>query len=320
MKIKKKDYYLLLLLLISVIVIAIVYLFINTRGNLDFALSLRGPKVLIFIIVGLCTGFATIPFQTMTENRLLTPSIIGIDSLYVFFQTAVIFFVGAQSLLNVNQLLNFTLSTILVTIVSLGLYYLFFKKFPGRLLLMLMFGMILGTLTNSLNTFLQVIMDPNEFTLTLSRTMTSFNQVNQELIWITVILALPCITYLFVKGKELDVIHLGRDYASSLGIDVNRQYLIYFIHLTVLTALATSLVGPVSFLGFLGANVTYRLFSTYQHRVLLVGSSLVTILFILIGQILVEHLFKNQTTIGVIIDFIGGIYFLFLLLKERSME
>ncbi|HHX66903.1 MAG TPA: iron chelate uptake ABC transporter family permease subunit [Gallicola sp.] len=72
------------------------------------------------------------------------------------------------------------------------------------------------------------------------------------------------------------------------------------------------------FLGFLGANVSYRLFSTYKHRVLFVGSSLITFLFIVSGQTIVEHIFQTQTTLGVVIDFIGGLYFVFLLMKERA--
>ena len=87
---------------------------------------------------------------------------------------------------------------------------------------------------------------------------------------------------------------------------------------SILTATTTSLVGPVSFLGFLGANISYRLFYTYKHRILFVGSSLVTFLILISGQTIVEHVFLTQTTLGVVIDFIGGLYFILLLMKERD--
>jgi iron complex transport system permease protein len=318
MKIKNNNYFKLSVLLILGICSTLAYLFINTRGNVNFALYIRTPKVIAFFWVAVCISFATIPFQTMTENHLLTPSIIGIDSLYIFFQTVTVFFFSHQSILNSNQVINFIVSTILVVTASIGLFYLFFKKYPGRILLMLLFGIVLGTLANSLNQFLQVIMDPNEFTITLSRTITSFNQVNTHLIWLTVILSFPCIVYLLLQNKVLDVVHLGRDYAKSLGIHVDRQYFKFFIVISVLTASATSLVGPISFLGFLGANVAYRLFTTYKHIILFIGSTLITFLFIIVGQTIVEHVFQTQTTLGVIIDFIGGLYFIFLLIKERS--
>lgn len=318
MKIKNNNYVTLSVLFILGICSILVYLFINTRGNVNFALYIRTPKVIAFFWVAVCISFATIPFQTMTENHFLTPSIIGIDSLYIFFQTVTIFFFSHQSILNSNQVINFIVSTILVVTASLALFYLFFKKYPGRILLMLLFGIVLGTLANSLNQFLQVIMDPNEFTITLSRTITSFNQMNTHLILLTVILSFPCIVYLLLQNKVLDVIHLGRDYAKSLGIHVDRQYFKMFIVISVLTASATSLVGPISFLGFLGANVAYRLFTTYKHFILFIGSTLITFLFIIVGQTIVEHIFQTQTTLGVIIDFIGGLYFIFLLIRERS--
>lgn len=318
MKIRKNNYVTLLILLILGVLGAIAYLFINTRGRLDFALYIRIPKLMAFFVVAVCISFATIPFQTMTENHLLTPNIIGIDSFYLLFQTSTVFFFSNQSILNSNQVTNFIFSTVLMVTASLGLFYLFFKKYPGRIFLLLLFGVVLGTLTNSLNQFLQVIMDPNEFTLTMSRTITSFNQINTHLIWLTVFITLPCIIYLFYMSKVLDVIHLGRDYATSLGINVDKQFLKFFIVISILTASSTSLVGPVSFLGFLGANVAYRLFFTYRHNFLFIGSSLITFLFIVVGQTIVEHIFQTQTTLGVIIDFIGGLYFIFLLIKERN--
>lgn len=314
---KKNSLYLGLLILLSIISGAL-YLFVNIRGNWEFALYLRLPKLMAFFIVAICISFATIPFQTMTENHLLSPNIIGIDSLYTFFQTASVFYFSSHSIINTNSIVNFIVSTVLVLGASIGLFYLFFKKFPNQIYLMLLFGLTLGTLVNSLNQFLQIVIDPNEYTVVLSRTLTSFNQINVHLIGLTFFVATPCILYLFAKSKVLDVIHLGRDYARSLGIEVDQEYLKFFVMISILTAISTSLVGPVSFLGFLGANVSYRLFSTYKHRVLFVGSSLITFLFIVSGQTIVEHIFQTQTTLGVVIDFIGGLYFVFLLMKERA--
>lgn len=314
---KKKNRLLLSSLVFLSILSGFLYLIIDYRGNWEFALYLRIPKLIAFFVVAICISFATISFQTITENHLLSPNIIGIDSLYTFFQTMTVFYFNKQSLLNTHSIVNFIISTGLVLVASLGLYYLFFKKFPNRIYLMLLFGVTLGTLVNSLNQFLQVIIDPNEYTVVMSKTITSFNQVNSHLISLTCLIAFPCILYLLKKSNVLDVIHLGRDYAKSLGVEINQEYFRFFIVISLLTAVSTSLVGPVSFLGFLGANVSYRLFSTYRHLVLFTGSSLVTFLFIISGQTIVEHIFQTQTTLGVIIDFIGGLYFVFLLLKER---
>lgn len=315
---KKKNSLRIGLLILLSFLSGLFYLFFNIRGSWEFALYLRIPKLIAFFIVSVCISFATIPFQTMTENHLLSPSIIGIDSLYTFFQTLTVFYFGSQSILNTNVAINFILSTVLVLGASLGLFYLFFKKIPNQIYLMLLFGVTLRTLVSSLNQFLQVIIDPNEYTIVLSKTLTSFNQINVFLIGLTILVAIPCVLYLSLNSKVLDVIHLGRDYASNLGIEVDQQYLKFFMIISILTATTTSLVGPVSFLGFLGANISYRLFYTYKHRILFVGSSLVTFLILISGQTIVEHVFLTQTTLGVVIDFIGGLYFILLLMKERD--
>lgn len=317
MKVDKKNKYFILILFIFVVMASILYLNINNRNQVSFTLYIRIPKLFAFILVALCASFSTVTFQTITHNQLLTPSIIGIDSLYVLFQTVIIFVLNQQSTLYTNPLTNFVLSILLTVTTSVSLLLMFFSKFPGRFIILLMVGLVFNTFSDSINTFLQVIMDPNDFSAVLTRTLTSFNQVNTTLLSIAWVTILPFIIYLFLKGKQLDVIHLGQEYAKSLGIRLNRDLVFYLISLSIITATATSLVGPTSFIGFIGANIAYRVFSTYKHHYLFIGSSLIALLFILGGQIIVEHVFETQTTLSVVINFIGGIYFIFLLLNER---
>lgn len=316
MKIKKTSFSLILGLFGLAVLASLLYLLINHRNQLSFTLYIRFPKLLAFILVAVCTSFTTITFQTMTQNNLLTPNIIGIDALYVLFQTLTFFLFSQQAIIHTSSYVNFTVSTLLTVLVSMSLFYFFFRKFPGRIFVLLMFGLVFNTFAESVTTFLQIIMDPNEHSLVLSRTLTSFNQVNTNLLGITILITVPCVLYLFSKKNVLDVIQLGRDYATNLGIQVENEFFFYFLILTVITAASTSLVGPTSFLGFLGANITYRLLSTYQHRYLFIGSSLITLIIILVGQTIVEHIFRTQTTLSTVINFLGGLYFIYLLLRE----
>ncbi|GAB2487286.1 iron chelate uptake ABC transporter family permease subunit [Alkalibacterium psychrotolerans] len=307
-----------LLLSVSVAFFLFLYLTVNTRGHLSFALSLRSQRILPFSLVAVASTVSTITFQTMTQNVILTPNIIGLDALYVLLQTVVFFLFGMNHVLASNQHLNFFVSLLLMIVGSLGMFWIFFKKYPGKIYLLLMTGLILGTFFNSFSQFLQVIIDPNEYDSLFSRTITSFNRVDVTLVNVSLLLAIPSLTYLFRQSRTLDVLHLGREYALNLGIDIDAFYFKLFILISILTAVTTALVGPVSFLGFIGANIAYKVFSTYKHSTLFIGGSLVSILFILAGQLLVEHVFKLQTTLGVIIQFAGGVYFLIILFKERN--
>lgn len=308
----------LIFLCLAVILSVSIYLVINTRGNFEFAFMLRSKRIVAFFLVGMTTTISTIVFQTMTQNNILTPNIIGLDSLYVLLQTAIIFFLGLHHSFSTNIYLNFFLSILLMIGSSVIFYWLFFKKFPGRINLLLMLGLIAGTLFGSLTTFLQVMIDPNEFESVFSRTVASFTNVNSSLLLVSAFTCIPIICYLFSQASKLDVLHLGRSYSIGLGIDIDRYYLILFILISILIAISTALVGPVSFIGFIGANLAYRSLKNYRHDILFIGGSLISQIFIIVGQTLVEHVFKLQTTLGVIVQFVGGVYFLFILLKERN--
>lgn len=315
-KYRKHIHYVLLTVLL--ILLIALYLFYNTRENLAFALNLRVARIPTFLLVGMSTSIATILFQTITKNNILSPSIIGLDSMYGLFQTVIIFLFGSSHALVINAQINFLVSTLLMSIGSLSLFYIFFKVYPGRIYLLLMTGLIFGTLMSNLTTFMQTLIDPNEFESILSRTLVSFNTIDTSLVWITFLISVPIIIYLIFHSNTLDVLHLGDIYAKGLGVNVNREYFSLFIIVSILTAVSTALVGPVTFLGFLGANLSYRLFSTYKHTAIFFGGTLITTILLIGSQFVVEHLLPVRTSVGVIIELVGGIYFLYLIVRERN--
>ncbi len=315
---KYRKYIHYVLLTVLLILLIALYLFYNTRENLAFALNLRVARIPTFLLVGMSTSIATIVFQTITKNNILSPSIIGLDSLYGLFQTVIIFLFGSSHVLVINAQINFLVSTLLMSIGSLSLFYIFFKVYPGRIYLLLMTGLIFGTLMSNLTTFMQALIDPNEFESILSRTLVSFNTIDTSLVWITFLIAVPIIIYLIFHSNTLDVLHLGDVYAKGLGVNVSREYFSLFIIVSILTAVSTALVGPVTFLGFLGANLSYRLFSTYKHTAIFFGGTLITTILLIGSQFVVEHLLPVRTSVGVIIELVGGIYFLYLIVRERN--
>lgn len=308
-----------LLLLVGVVcLVTISYLIINTYGNWSFAWALRSKKIGAFFLVSLAVSGATISFQTISQNQFLTPSVLGLDSLYVFVQTILFFLLGGVTMLQQTGLVFFLLTISLMVGLSLSLFYFLLKKMQASLFLLLMTGMVLGTLFGSMSTFLQVIMDPNEYDLLQGRLFASFGNIQSQYLLPATCLIVAGWCLLFYLHRFLDVIHLGREKAMNLGVDVARlQFLVLFV-VSLLTGTATALVGPMTFLGFIVANVSYRLFATYQHKVLFVGSFLVAMLLLTGGQLLVEQLFGWNTTISVVIEFLGGSYFLLKLIRERK--
>lgn len=312
-----KNNYGLQLFILSVVTIGSILLFLTyqTYGNWEFALQLRGKKLVAFTIVGLLTSFSTITFQTISQNHFLTPSILGFDSLYVLIQTILFFIIGNT---HQREPAVFLLNVILMVLVSVLMFSTLLKKGKQDLFLLLMIGMILGTLFKSMSTFLQVMMDPNEYDKLQGKLFASFNNVEVTLLMLVIPIVIILITLFLKATPKLDVLHLGVEQAINLGINVNyfRKYLLFLISLSV--ALATALIGPITFLGFIVANVTYQWIGTYKHIYLFISGALLSILFLVSGQFLVEQVFHMNTTLSVVIEFSGGLYFIWKLLKAKG--
>lgn len=306
----------LLLLTLLVTLLIAVYLFVGIPGNWGYILPRRATRVLAIVITGAVIGVSTTIFQTITNNRILTPSLIGLDSLYMLIQTFIIFFYGSTSLTATDKNVNFFLSVGLMIGFALILFQVLFRK-GHNIYFLLLTGLIFGTFFNSLSTFMQVLIDPNEFLIVQNRMFASFNNVNTDILYLSLILLSVTCIYFVPFIKYLDVLSLGKEHAINLGVDYDYLVRRLMIIVAICISVATALVGPIMFLGILVSNVTYELFKTYRHSVLLVGVMLISVGALVGGQLIVDRVFSFETTLSVIINLIGGVYFLYLILKEN---
>ncbi|MGB6778897.1 iron chelate uptake ABC transporter family permease subunit [Planococcus citreus] len=296
------------------------YLFDNLNGSFDYALPRRGVKVFAMVLTGVAIAYATVVFQTITHNRILTPSIMGLDSLYMLLQTVLIFFLGSGHITIINKQVNFLLSIAVMVIFALLFYKLLFKKDNQPIYFLLLIGIILGTFFGSVSTFLQVLIDPNEFQIVQDRMFASFNNVNADLVWLSLLFIVVLIGFAWRHNASLDVLSLGRDTAVNLGVGYDALVKKMLVLSAVLIAIATALVGPITFFGLIVANLSYQFFRSYKHSVVIAGASIISIVALVGGQWVVEHVFTFNTTLSVIINFVGGVYFIYLLLKESRSK
>ena len=297
-----------------------VYLFDDLNGSFDYALPRRGIKVFAMVLTGIAIAYATVVFQTITHNRILTPSIMGLDSLYMLLQTLLIFFLGSDHISIMNRQVNFILSIAALVVFALWFYHFLFKKGNQPIYFLLLIGIIFGTFFGSISTFLQVLIDPNEFQVVQDRMFASFNNVNADLVWLSLVIIVLLIAFAWRHNASLDVLSLGRDTALNLGVNYDSLVRYMLILSAVLIAIATALVGPITFFGLIVANLSYQFFKSYKHSVLLTGSIVISIIALVGGQWVVERVFTFNTTLSVIINFIGGVYFIYLLLKESRAK
>ncbi|MFC3342548.1 iron chelate uptake ABC transporter family permease subunit [Paenibacillus abyssi] len=306
-----------LLALLSFALIA-VFLFFQVEGSWDYVIPRRLKKIAAIVLTGGAIAFSTMVFQTITNNRILTPSIIGLDALYLLIQTFVVFVFGSTTLTMMHKNLHFLLTVGLMVLFAGVLYKVMFKREGQNIYFLLLVGIIFGTLFGSMSTFMQVLIDPNEFLIVQDRMFASFNNVNTDLLMISVIIMALIAAYVMRFMKYLDVLSLGKEHAVNLGVPYDYVVKRLLIVIAILMSVSTALVGPITFLGLLVANVAHELMRTYRHRILIPGSILISIAALVGGQFIVERVFTFSTTISVIINFIGGVYFIYLLLRENK--
>ncbi len=306
----------LILLSVIAIICMLLYGFYDLKGGFDYAFPKRMIRVSAMVVTGIAIAYSTVVFQTITQNRILTPSMMGLDSMYEVVQTLIYFFAGSMSIWVLNKYLNFGAAIIAMVLFALILYRFLFRSDKHPIYLLLLIGMIIGTLLGSLVTFLQVMIDPVEYLSLQSRLFATFTNVKAELLYIAIGILLIAFIYGYLIMDKLDVMSLGRENAMNLGVNYDKMVMNVLILSSVLIATATALVGPITFFGLIVANLSYQFFATYKHSILILGASLMSVVALVGGQFLVEHIFELRTTLSVIINFVGGIYFIFLLLKE----
>ncbi|WP_416379590.1 MULTISPECIES: iron chelate uptake ABC transporter family permease subunit [unclassified Gilliamella] len=307
-----------LLFILSLICISC-FMTLNLKGNISYILMHRTWIVLTMILVAFAASTSTLLFQTVTNNRILTPSIMGFESLFVLIQTIVIFFIDTQGIPYIGIIGKFVFESLLLILFSLFLYRGLFTKLKQNLHLVLLIGIILGTLFRSFSNLLQRLMTPTEFAVLQSRIFATFTRAEPVLIIFSLIIAAVIGVFLWKMRFRFDVLALGRDNAISLGIDYQKSVTIILLLVSVLVAISTALVGPFTFLGLLIANLAYSISGSSQHRYLLPTAFLLGIIFLVGGQMFLERVLNMVGALSIVIEFIGGSLFIFLLLKKVPM-
>ena len=284
-----------------------------------YALKLRTPKLIVMIITAFAIGGASLVFQSVINNTIVTPCLLGMNSLYTLIHTAVVFFAGSTSVLANNANASFAVDLVIMGITATVIYGWLFKKTNYNVLYVLLIGTVLTSFFSSIQSTLTRVMDPNEYDNLLSTLVASFSNVNSEIIVFSVVVLRALIFVLRKDLALLDVITLGRKQAVNLGVDYDRTIRRLLLGVTICIAVATAMVGPISFLGLIIANLSRQLLQTFRHGQLILGSALFGPIVLVAGQLIVEHVFTYSIPVSVFITVGGGIYFLYLLLTRRRV-
>lgn len=305
---------------LSVILFASALAFVTigaTNWN-SLIIELRLVKIWGLIIVGLSVGIATVILQTLAMNRILTPGIMGFDALFVFIQSVLIALVGGIAFSSIAPGLKFSGEVVAMASLSAMLFAAVLARGSSDVTRLLLIAVVIGMLLRSLSAFVQRLLDPSEFAILQGEMFASFGTIDEtNLAYSTfaLLIALPVIAWL---SPQLDVMLLGRAKASSLGVNHRRLLLIGLATVSVLSAVSTALVGPITFLGLLIASLARVMVASYHHAILLPVSGLLGAVALVCGQLAFERLFAAQTALAFVIEALGGLLFLALVFRRRT--
>ncbi|UFS63885.1 MULTISPECIES: iron chelate uptake ABC transporter family permease subunit [Paracoccus] len=292
------------------------FMTLGARGNWGFVLPFRGKKLLGLLLVGHAVACSTVLFQTVTANRILTPAIMGFDSLFVLCSTVLVALFGSTMVAGLDPRLVFAGNVLLMVGASMALYLWLFGGEERSLHRLLLIGVVFGIFLRMLAEFVQRMLDPNEFMVLSDMLFASFGTIPATLLGIASAMVAGVTLWLMPRLSRLDVIALGRPVAVNLGIRWRAEVLAVLAAVSVLVAVSAALVGPVLFFGLIAASLAHLAVGQSAHRYLLPAASLIGVTMLVGGQTVLERVFAFNTALGIIVEFAGGITFIALLIGK----
>lgn len=310
----------LVLIILSVLTLVSVLAFmtLGAKGSWSFVLPFRGRKLLSLVLVAYAVALSTVLFQTVTNNRILTPSIMGFDALYVLIKTGVVFFLGIGALSTLNPQIQFAVEVLVMVGFSGLLFRWLFLGQERSLHLLVLVGIVFGILFRSLSQFMQRMLDPNAFNVLQDSFFASFATTDSSLLLISVIIVGAVSVGLLRLLHTFDVLSLGRPQAINLGVNYKTTVVTILVMVSVLVAVSTALVGPITFFGLLVASLAHGLVGNSRHKYILPAAVLLAVICLVGGQTVLERLFAFDTALSIIIEFLGGIVFIVLILRRAA--
>lgn len=281
--------------------------------------DMRRDSLLTIAVVALCHAMATIAFQTAVNNRIITPGIMGFGSLYTAIQTGFVYIFGMAGVTMLVGVPQFFLQMAVMVLAATLLYtWLLSGKF-SNIHIMLLVGVVLGGTLGSLSNFMQRMLNPSEFDVLTARLFGNISNARAEYLPYAIPIALAVTVVLWFRANTLNVLALGKSAAQNLGVNHKRELIVILGLVSILISLATALVGPMMFVGFLTAILAYQFADTYSHRLLFPMGFLFGYTILTGSYFILRHVWDAGGAVTIIVELIGGTVFLIFILRKGRL-
>lgn len=302
----------------AVVILAACYLLTDIPGSLWFALKVRGLTVMAMLVIATAVGVSTVVFHTITQNRILTPSIMGFDAFYMLISTTIVFFLGSASFLDADEIMLWIVQVVVMVAFSVFLFTWLFGGKRRSIHLMLLVGIVLGTFFRGFTEWMQRMLNPLDFQILSDAMFASLTRPDPMLLAFTAVLVGVGVVAVIPMMSTLDVLTLGEPVAVGLGVNHRKTVMALFTIVSIMIAASTALAGPILFFGLIVANLAYSYTGTFRHVWTLPAAALIGIGALLLAQLVLEQLLGFGGSLSMIIELAGGLFFLYLVLRKGA--
>lgn len=303
---------------VLILLLACVFLFINSGFDFDYLIPKRLLRLSTIVLGSICLAFSAILFQTIIGNRILAPSVMGYEAVYLLWQVLLLFILGTQGMATLGSNGNFLVSIALMLVYSWALHYWLLPHCKHDVYMLLLFGLVLTMVIGTATQYVQLSISPGEFSIFQGLSYTSFNRSNSQMLLFGTLAVVGVLWVVHKTLPVLDILSLGREQAMSLGVNHARYVKLFLAVIAILVAVSTSLIGPTAFMGVFVANIAYVLAGNNKHKFTLPIAFAVSLIVFLVAQLFVEHVFNYKTSVSILVNLVCGVYFLALIVRTRG--
>lgn len=274
-------------------------------------LEIRLPRILACVLIGASLAISGAAYQAMFVNPLVSPSILGVLSGAGFGAAVGMFFKLNEYLI---QLSTFGFGFLAVA-VALGVSALYSRS--GSVIVLVLGGVISGSLFTSLLSVLKYAADPNDALPAITYfLMGSLGFASKSFIQISILPMCAGVLLLALSGKYLNALSLGEEEAKSLGVNVARVKIFIILVATFISALSVTIAGIIGWIGLIVPHIARFIFGA-DNRAVLASSAMIGAIFLLFCDSFSRLVFTFEIPIGIVTSLFGIPMFIIVLRRAK---
>ena len=284
-----------------------------TDQQYSLFMNVRLPRILLALLIGACLSAAGAAFQGTFQNPLVSPDILGASQGAAFGAALAILTVGGAFATSTFAF-AFSMITVLIVLVISN------HAKGNRVLVVVLAGVMVSSLFQSGVSFCKLVADPADdlpaITYWLMGSLsgvTSLADVARPAIPMAIGMAV-----LFAMRWRINILTMGDDEASTMGINAKHTRYIVLLAATLVTAASVSVSGIIGFVGLVVPHLA-RMIVGSDYRKLIPASALLGASFLLIVDDVARLATSAEIPIGILTAFIGVPFFLYLITRKKKL-